>query len=97
MAGDRDSDVPTRRGSRFHEHFVPDHDSELVRRYQAAGVIILGKTKTPEYGLMPATGPVLFGPSRNPWDLSRSPDGSNGRYPSGCEVQAIPERTMIDE
>ncbi|MFC1896105.1 amidase [Thermodesulfobacteriota bacterium] len=65
-------------GSRLFEHFVPDHDSELVRRLRSSGLVILGKTNTPEFGLLPTTEPVLFGPSRNPWDTGRTTGGSSG-------------------
>jgi amidase len=65
-------------GSAFLSDYVPDHDSELVARYKRAGLIILGKTNTPEYGIMPTTEPLLFGPSRNPWDTTRATGGSSG-------------------
>jgi amidase len=59
-------------------HYVADHDSELVARYKRAGLIVLGKTNTPELGILPTTEPRLFGPTRNPWDPSRSTGGSSG-------------------
>jgi amidase len=65
-------------GSAFARNFVPDHDSELVIRLKRAGVVILGKTNTPEFGIVPTTEPVLFGATRNPWNVSRSPGGSSG-------------------
>ncbi len=65
-------------GSAFLQDFVPAHDSELVVRLKRAGLIILGKTNTSEFGLLPTTEPRLFGPSRNPWDTSRTPGGSSG-------------------
>ena len=56
-------------GSRFlGEHNVSQDDQELTRRYKAAGLVIFGKTNTPEFGLLPTTEPALFGPTRNPWD-----------------------------
>jgi amidase len=58
--------------------WVPDHDSATVRKLRAAGAIIVGKTNTPELGILPVTEPIRFGPSRNPWDTSRTPGGSSG-------------------
>ncbi|MHC4519299.1 MAG: amidase [Planctomycetota bacterium] len=82
--------VPSRRGSRFHNDHVPDHDSEIVRRYKEAGVVILGKTNTPEYGLTPVTEPELFGPSNNPWDLSRTTGGSSGGSAAAVAARMVP-------
>jgi amidase len=65
-------------GSRFYDGVIADHDAELVGRYERAGLNIVGKTSTPEFGIMPVTEAVLFGPTRNPWDLSRTPGGSSG-------------------
>lgn len=65
-------------GSAFLRDFVPDHDSELVARLKRAGLIALGKTSTPELGLLPTTEPTLFGPCRNPWDPGRTAGGSSG-------------------
>ena len=65
-------------GSAFLRDFVPDHDSELVARLKRAGLVIVGKTNTPEFGLLPTTEPRLFGPSRNPWEPGRTTGGSSG-------------------
>ena len=58
--------VPFSEGSRFLRNYVSRYDSELVRRPQRAGLIILGKTNTPEFGTVPTCEPVLWGPTRNP-------------------------------
>jgi amidase len=65
-------------GSTFMKDFVAPIDSELTRRQKAAGLIHCGKTNTPEFGLVPTTEPRLFGPSRNPWDTTRTTGGSSG-------------------
>jgi amidase len=65
---------------------VATYDSELVRRYKRAGLIVLGKTNTPEFGIPPTTEPVAYGATHNPWDLSRTPGGSSGG--SGAAVAA---------
>lgn len=82
--------VPMRSGSRFHNDFVPDHDCEMVRRFKAAGVIVVGKTNTPEYGLVPVTEPELFGPSNNPWDLTRTTGGSSGGSAAAVAARVVP-------
>jgi amidase len=65
-------------GSRLFSNYVPDHDSELVMRLKRAGLIIVGKTNTPEFGILPTTEPELFGPCRNPWNTDRTTGGSSG-------------------
>jgi amidase len=58
--------------------FVPPQDSATVRKLRGAGGIVVGKTNTPELGIPPVTEPHRFGPSRNPYDTSRTPGGSSG-------------------
>lgn len=70
--------MPHTRSSRSLRHNVPDEDNELVRRFKEAGLLIIGKTNTPEFGLSPVTEPELHGPTHNPWDTSRTPCGSSG-------------------
>ncbi|MCB1684724.1 MAG: amidase [Pseudomonadales bacterium] len=71
-------DVPCTYGSRLYADHIPDHDATIVRRFRNAGLVIFGKTNTPEFGLNVATEPALFGPARNPWKTSRTPGGSSG-------------------
>src|SRR6187551_2211333 len=61
-------------------------DTYLARRFRLAGFVTIGKTNTPELGILPTTEPKAYGPSRNPWDLSRSTGGSSGG--SGAAVAA---------
>ncbi len=65
-------------GSRFCEDLVVPHDSELVQRHKRAGLITLGKTNLPEYGILCTTEPRLFGPTRNPWNRDYTSGGSSG-------------------
>jgi amidase len=66
------------RGSRYWASDRPDHDSELVRRYRRAGLLLVGKTNTPEFGLTPFTESELLGPAKNPWSLAHNTGGSSG-------------------
>jgi amidase len=58
--------------------WVSPADSELTRRYRASGLVLLGRTKVPEFTISPTTEPLAHGPARNPWDPARSPGGSSG-------------------
>ena len=71
-------DVPCTYGSRLYAESVPDHDATVVQRMRQAGLVIFGKTNTPEFGLNVATEPALFGPTRNPWNTDHVPGGSSG-------------------
>jgi amidase len=82
--------VPLTSGSRFLKDYVPDHDSELVKRFKAAGIIVVGKTNLPEFGLVPVTEPELFGPTKNPWDLTRTPGGSSGGSAAAVAARMVP-------
>jgi amidase len=65
-------------GSEYLKDFVSPFDSELTSRYKRAGLVIAGKTNTPEFGLVPTTEPRLFGATRNPWGTEHSVGGSSG-------------------
>ena len=70
--------VRTTMGSKLYEDFVPDEDAVVVTRLKQAGAIVLGKTNAPEFGLKPVTFNEIFGVTRNPWNLERTPGGSSG-------------------
>jgi amidase len=81
---------PMRNGSRLFRNFVPPQDEELVARHKAAGLVIFGKTNTPELGMANVTEPELFGPTRNPWNLERTPGGSSGGSAAAVAAGIVP-------
>jgi Asp-tRNA(Asn)/Glu-tRNA(Gln) amidotransferase A subunit family amidase len=70
--------IRTTFGSVLRQDFAPEQDAILVERLRAAGCPIFAKTNTPDHGGKFATDNMVFGPTNNPWDLSRSPGGSSG-------------------
>jgi amidase len=87
---------PMRSGSRLFRDFVPQADEELTRRYKAAGLVIFGKTNTPEFGVSNVTEPELFGPTRNPWNLERTPGGSSGGSAAAVAARIVPAANAND-
>ena len=82
--------VPTTSGSRYFRDYVPDHDSELIARYKRAGLVIFGKTNTPEFGCCPSTEGALFGATRNPWNTDHSAGGSSGGSAAAVAARILP-------
>lgn len=78
------------RGSRFFADVVPPDDSTIVERHKRAGLVVFGKTNTPELGLSLTCEPQLFGPSHNPWDLERTPGGSSGGSSAAVAARIAP-------
>jgi amidase len=69
---------------------VSHHDSNVVRRFREAGFVIVGTTTLPEYGILPVSEARLFGPTRNPWDLERTPGGSSGGSAAAVASGMVP-------
>lgn len=83
-------DTPTTWGSALFRDNVADHDSELVRRYEAAGLVIFGKTATPEFGLTTSTESRLWGATHNPWNLQYTSGGSSGGTAAAIAAGIVP-------
>jgi amidase len=70
--------------------YVADQDSNIVRRLKGAGFVVVGTTTLPEYGILPVSEARLFGPTRNPWDLERTPGGSSGGSAAAVASGMVP-------
>lgn len=77
-------------GTSFLENYVPKEDSELYRRFRAAGLITIGKTNLPELAIGTTTEPRLFGAAHNPWDLRRTTGGSSGGAGAAVAARVVP-------
>jgi amidase len=89
--------VPTRWGARFTERApLPMVSSPQVRAFEAAGLVIIGKSALGEFGWLPTTEPLAFGPTRNPWDLERTPGGSSGGSAAAVAAGVVPMADAAD-
>ncbi|MEM9172218.1 MAG: amidase [Pseudomonadota bacterium] len=86
------ADMPWTRGSRlFADARASESDqSDYTNRLLGSGSIVLGKTNTPEFGLLPTTEPALHGPTRNPWNLNHSAGGSSGGAAAAVAARLVP-------
>jgi len=67
-----------------------DYDHNVTRRFKQAGFVIVGTTTLPEYGILPVSEARLFGATRNPWDLERTPGGSSGGAAAAVAAGIVP-------
>lgn len=86
----------TSNGSAFFADNVADHDTELVARYRRAGLVLFGKTSSPEFGLTITTEPRAFGPARNPWHREHTTGGSSGGSAAAVAAGIVPAAHASD-
>lgn len=89
-------DTVTTYGSALFQGYRADHNSTLTERYLKAGLVIFGKTNSPEFGLAGTTEPRLYGPTRNPWNLAYSPGGSSGGAAAAVAAGILPFANASD-
>jgi amidase len=77
-------------GCQLMADYVSGYDHNVTRRLRRAGFVIVGTTTLPEYGILPTTEARLFGPTRNPWDLERTPGGSSGGAAAAVAAGMVP-------
>ncbi len=85
-----DEGQPSTGSSKLMAGFRAPFENELVRRFKAAGLIVLGRTNTPELGILGVTEPEMRGPTRNPWDRNRTPGGSSGGSAAAVAARMVP-------
>ncbi|MCL2430218.1 MAG: amidase, partial [Alphaproteobacteria bacterium] len=91
-----EKDQPTTFGSSLFKDFVADHDSAYVSRLRRAGLVVIGRSASPEFGLSPNTEPRLHGPCRNPWNLEYSAGGSSGGSAAAVAAGILPVAHATD-
>lgn len=89
--------APTRWGARFGPFLPPaEHNSPQVDAFEAAGLVVIGKSALGEIGYLPTTEPLVSGPTANPWDLSLSPGGSSGGSAAAVAAGVVPMADAAD-
>src|SRR5215469_4746313 len=87
---------PATFGSRLFKDFVADHDTAHVTRCKKAGLVFIGRSSSPEFGLNPNTEPRLYGSCHNPWNLEYSPGGSSGGAAAAVSAGILPVAHATD-
>ncbi|HEV2770756.1 MAG TPA: amidase [Solirubrobacteraceae bacterium] len=82
--------LPLTFGARFAGDLVAPYDHNVTRRLRAAGFVIMGTTALPEWGILPVSEASRLGPTRNPWDLGRTPGGSSGGSAAAVAAGMVP-------
>ncbi len=88
--------TPLKSGCKGYANYVSATDSEVITRLKAAGLVLFGKTNTPEFGLTPFTESALYGPARNPWNQQHSTGGSSGGSAAAVAAGIVPAATASD-
>jgi amidase len=87
---------PVTFGSSLFKDFVADHDAAYVARCKRAGLVFIGRSSSPEFGLNPNTEPRLYGSCHNPWNLEYSPGGSSGGAAAAVSAGILPVAHATD-
>lgn len=88
--------VPMGNGSGLWKDFIAPIDFTYTERVQAAGLVVFGRTNTPEMGISSTTEPVANGPTRNPWNVNHSPGGSSGGAAAAVAAGVVPMAHATD-
>jgi len=87
---------PTSNGTKLWKNVPAKVTTEIVKRWENSGAIVVGRTNTPEFGLLPYTESDTLGPALNPWDTTRSPGGSSGGSGAAVAARMVPFATGGD-
>jgi amidase len=87
---------PATLGSSLFKDYIADHNTAYVTRCKKAGLVFIGRSSTPEFGLNPNTEPRLYGSCRNPWNLEYSPGGSSGGAAAAVAAGILPVAHATD-
>jgi amidase len=89
---------PSHSGMQFLKRlaFVGQVDSSIITRFRAAGLVIVGRTNSPELGLAATTEPLAYGPTRNPWNPAHSTGGSSGGSAASVAARLVPAASASD-